>query len=253
MTRRAQTQWTQTPLRSARDFEAAKQHELFQDWWTTSSLAKMVRYQLDTGLSGQTTGRVERLLASLLNVPVQLAAALLLSLFICIDFRTLQRAGRTLRDTWLRDAYDEVVPVFTRLGLLVGQAMRAQGLVALCNATILFVALSLLGVEHSRYPRRRRVRPLPGPVDRHARHLDDDRHHRPDPAGRRRTARPQGYWCGGVSDRAGGLCSQPTHPGSTDGAAPRLDPGHPARSRTTSSASGAWSWRSQCRCTSSTT
>jgi predicted PurR-regulated permease PerM len=131
------------------DFEAAKQHELFQDWWTTSSLAKMVRYQLDTGLSGQTTGRVERLLASLLNVPVQLAAALLLSLFICIDFRTLQRAGRTLRDTWLRDAYDEVVPVFTRLGLLVGQAMRAQGLVALCNATLLFVALSLLGVEHS--------------------------------------------------------------------------------------------------------
>lgn len=61
----------------------------------------------------------------------------------------LRRGSWRLRDTWLRDAYEEMAPALTNLGVLVGRAMQAQGLIALCNATIMFLALSVLGVEHA--------------------------------------------------------------------------------------------------------
>jgi predicted PurR-regulated permease PerM len=129
------------------DFEAAKQHELFQAWWGTSASARFIRHQVESGGGG--SGRVERLLTSLLNVPVDLSTALLLSFFIAIDFPRLQRGCRRLRETWLRDVYDEMAPALSSLARLVGRAMQAQGLIAACNATIMFVALTVLGVEHA--------------------------------------------------------------------------------------------------------
>ncbi|QDU88010.1 hypothetical protein Pla175_13790 [Pirellulimonas nuda] len=131
------------------DFEAAQSHRLFQSWWATSSLAKMTRQWIDANPASPSADYIEGILASLLNLPVGLASALLLSFFICIDFPTLRVASRRLRDTWLRDAYDEVVPALTRLGGIIAQAMRAQGGVALCNATILLVGLAAIGVEHA--------------------------------------------------------------------------------------------------------
>jgi predicted PurR-regulated permease PerM len=128
------------------DFEAAKKHELFQEWWGSSSIAQFVRRQVEGG--GDGGGRMERILSSLINVPVDLATALLLSLFICIDFPNLKRAFPRLRDTWLRDVYDEMAPALSSLAHLIGRAMHAQGLIALCNATAMFIALSLLGVAH---------------------------------------------------------------------------------------------------------
>jgi predicted PurR-regulated permease PerM len=81
-------------------------------------------------------------------VPVDLATALLLSTFICLDFPNLQRGFRRLRDTWLRDVYDEMAPALSGLAQLIGRSMRAQGLIALCNATLIFLSLKVLGVEH---------------------------------------------------------------------------------------------------------
>src|SRR5262249_37117205 len=43
----------------------------------------------------------------------------------------------------------EMAPAFTSLGLLIGRALHAQGLIALCNAVMMFIALWLLGVEHA--------------------------------------------------------------------------------------------------------
>jgi len=132
-----------------KDFEASTKHELFEQWWSTSSFAKFIRKRLETGVSDGSGDRVERLLTSILNIPIDLATALLLSFFICIDFPRLQQAGRRLRQTWLRDVYDEIVPALSKLGLLVGRAMRAQGIIALCNSTLIFFALTILGVEHA--------------------------------------------------------------------------------------------------------
>jgi predicted PurR-regulated permease PerM len=41
-----------------------------------------------------------------------------------------------------------MAPAFTQLGQLIGRALHAQGLIALCNATLMFFALMTLGVEH---------------------------------------------------------------------------------------------------------
>jgi predicted PurR-regulated permease PerM len=131
------------------DFEAARRHELFHRWWATSTVGKFVRDQLRTRLSGDNTARMEALVTSLVNVPLDLTTALLISLFICIDFPNLKRAVGGVRDTWLRDVHDELAPALHDLTQLVGRALRAQGLIALCNATLLLVALTLLGVEHA--------------------------------------------------------------------------------------------------------
>lgn len=133
----------------AADFEAAKKHELFQSWWGSNSTAKFIQHEIESHLSGDGGATAERFLSSLLNVPLDLTTALLLSFFICIDFTRLKQGVRRLRDTWLRDVYDEMAPAFANLALLIGRSMQAQGLIAICNATIIFLALELFGVEHA--------------------------------------------------------------------------------------------------------
>lgn len=132
-----------------KDFEASQKHELFVVWWSTSSIAKFIRQRLEAGVSGNSADRIEQILTSLLNIPIDLATALLLSFFICIDFPRLKQGCQRLRETWLRDVYDEIAPALSSLGSLIGRAMRAQGLIALCNATLMFFALTILGVEHN--------------------------------------------------------------------------------------------------------
>jgi predicted PurR-regulated permease PerM len=133
--------------RERADFEAAKKQELFKEWWGTSSTAQSIRHLVEGGAGGDGTGRLERILKSLIQVPVDLGTALLLSLLICIDFPNLKRSLPRLRQTWLRDVYDEMAPALTHLGQLIGRAMHAQGLIALCNAILMFIALTLLGVK----------------------------------------------------------------------------------------------------------
>jgi predicted PurR-regulated permease PerM len=130
------------------DFEAAKEHELFQQWWGTNSFAQVIRHQLKGNLGGAGSERLDRLFASLLNLPVDLSTALILSFFICIDFPRLRGGVRRLRDTWLKDVYDEIAPALMSLAHLVGKALHCQGLIALCNAVMMYVVLRFLGVDH---------------------------------------------------------------------------------------------------------
>jgi predicted PurR-regulated permease PerM len=131
------------------DFEAARTHELFKEWWGTSSIAKLVRQHVEPAPSGAGSDRMEHILTSLVNLPLDLSTALLLSFFICIDFPRLKGATRRLRETWLREVYDEFAPALSSLGHLIARAMQAQGSVALCNAITIFIALMILGVEHA--------------------------------------------------------------------------------------------------------
>jgi predicted PurR-regulated permease PerM len=131
------------------DFEAAKEHELFRQWWGTSPTGNFLRHQIQTRVSSGDSGTMDRIISSLLNIPVDLSTALLLSLFICIDFPNLRRAVRGLRDTPLRPVYDELAPAISMLGRLIGMSMHAQGMIALCNAVMIFVSLTLIGVEHT--------------------------------------------------------------------------------------------------------
>jgi predicted PurR-regulated permease PerM len=131
------------------DFEASEKHKLFRQWWSTSAIGHFIRHQFEGDPSASRREWMERYLSSLINLPMELGTALLLSLFICIDFPNLQQGVRKLRETWLREVYDEMAPAFTSLGHLIGRALHAQGLIALCNASLMFVALTVLGVEHA--------------------------------------------------------------------------------------------------------
>jgi predicted PurR-regulated permease PerM len=131
------------------DFEAAKTHALFTEWWGTNSTARFIRHQVESHTSGGDTSHMDRVLASLLNVPVDLTTALLISFFICIDYPRLSQGVRRLRETWLRDVFEALAVPLSSLGQLMGRAMQAQALIALCNAVLLFVALTVLGVEHA--------------------------------------------------------------------------------------------------------
>jgi predicted PurR-regulated permease PerM len=139
----------ESPAQLEADFKAAKEHELFQEWWGGSAAAQFIRRQIEGDGTGAGAARMERILTSLLNVPLDLATALLLSFFICIDFPRLKTGVRHIRQTWLRETYDEIVPALANLGHLIGQCMRAQGLIALGNALAIFVGLTLLGVAHT--------------------------------------------------------------------------------------------------------
>ncbi|MBX7104179.1 MAG: AI-2E family transporter [Gemmataceae bacterium] len=130
------------------DFEAARKHELFQRWWTTNAFAGFLRDQLENRLSGPIGEWLRKALSAFVDVPIDIGTALLLSFFICIDFPNLRAGFRGLRETWLRSVFDEIVPALADLGRLVARALIAQGLIALCNATMVFVALTMLGVEH---------------------------------------------------------------------------------------------------------
>jgi predicted PurR-regulated permease PerM len=131
------------------DFEAARKHELFRQWWGSSSVAGFIRHYFEGGLSNSRAEQFERYLSSLINIPLEVGTALLLSLFICIDFPNLKQGVRKLRQTWLQGAYDELAPAFANLGELIGRALNAQGMISLCNSVMMFVAMSLLGVEHA--------------------------------------------------------------------------------------------------------
>lgn len=137
----------QTQLRA--DFEAATKHDLFQQWWAGNSVAKFIRHQLQTGTDLDVgTAKIEQVLGSLLDLPVDLATSLMLSIFICIDFANLRTSLPRLRETWLRGIIDEVAPALVSLGQLIGRSMYAQGLIAMCNATLACIGLTLIGVEH---------------------------------------------------------------------------------------------------------
>jgi predicted PurR-regulated permease PerM len=130
------------------DFEAAKKHELFLTWWGSNSFAKVIRRPFESGGLFSDSSRLERYAESTLDIPLDLSTALLLSFFICIDFPALRRGVGRLRETWLRSVYDELAPALSNLGLLIGRAMQAQGLIAFCNAILIFIALTVFGVEH---------------------------------------------------------------------------------------------------------
>ena len=105
---------------------------LFDDWWSTSAIASSIRRQLTGGLgrfSGEAS-RFEQIVYSILDIPINVAIALVLSFLICIDFPRLRTGFRRLRETWLRDAYDEIVPALSGLGQLVGRLAGGGGLPA---------------------------------------------------------------------------------------------------------------------------
>jgi predicted PurR-regulated permease PerM len=110
-----------------------------------------VRHHAETNLdflAGKIGRQAEDLVALLLGLPAQLATVLLLSFFITVDYPGLRAGVGSLKQSRLRFLFDDLFPGLVQLGNLIGTAFLAQGVVSLIDATLIFVALSLLGVEN---------------------------------------------------------------------------------------------------------
>lgn len=72
--------------------------------------------------------------------------ALLFSFLISLDLLRLGEEVRSLRNSRLRDFYEETALPVVRFGYTVGRSIQAQAMIAVVNTILTFIGLSLLGV-----------------------------------------------------------------------------------------------------------
>ncbi len=133
------------------DFETATRLELGQQWWAHSHLADWVRdhaRQDGPKVLESIAGWFENGLGHLVRIPIQVATALVLAIFILIEWHGLKNGVDDLRQTRLRPVCDEVVPGIVALGKLIGKSFQGQVIIAMFNALFTLIALWWIGVEY---------------------------------------------------------------------------------------------------------
>ena len=93
-------------------------------------------------------GWVESRLSDLLRVPIQVFTALVLAIFMLMEWQGMKAGVRNLRETRLRPVYDEIAPGVSAVGKLIGKSFQGQAVIALFNACFTLIALWLIGVEY---------------------------------------------------------------------------------------------------------
>jgi predicted PurR-regulated permease PerM len=132
-------------------FKRSLQRELADQWWKESSAALFIRHHVTNNLgdfSAHTAGFLREAVAYGLTIPVQLGMALLLSFFIMIDYPNLKKGAARLQHSRVGRIYDEIMPGIIKLGHLVAMAFYAQGMIAVVNSMLTFVAIYFLGIDH---------------------------------------------------------------------------------------------------------
>lgn len=87
----------------------------------------------------------------LLVLPMEILLVLLLSFFITIDVPRLHAGILKLRESRMRHAYDEIVPGLVSFGKLIGRAFQAQGVIAIANTILTFLAIKFLGIQNAAF------------------------------------------------------------------------------------------------------
>jgi len=131
-------------------FELHTKAELVREW-KKGELAQKLEAQLqETIVAGfARLGRnLGEMIPKIITLPVQLALALLLSLFITIDVPRLAQGLRRLEQSRAANFYEEIAPGLSSFGRLIGRAFQAQGVIAIVNTILTFGALKFLDVEN---------------------------------------------------------------------------------------------------------
>jgi predicted PurR-regulated permease PerM len=137
----------------ARDqFETSKMEELAGAWMQSDTdLARSVRDALmqnvQAGLKA-IPGWVQGAITYVITIPIQLALSLLLSFFITLDIPRMRRGLARLKRSRIQDFYQEIAPGLYNFGRLIGRAFQAQGVIALFNTLLTFLAITLLGIRN---------------------------------------------------------------------------------------------------------
>ncbi|WP_231753687.1 AI-2E family transporter [Rosistilla carotiformis] len=141
----------ESPEHQRFDFESATKLDLGQQWWATSPMADWVREHatedgpriLEAGVK-----RMDQALGHVLRIPVQIGTALLLAVFMLLEWEGVKTGVANIRNTRLRSVFDEIAPGVTALGKLIGKTFQGQVTIAVVNAFLTLIALWIIGVEY---------------------------------------------------------------------------------------------------------
>ena len=144
-------QQQESPAHQQFDFESATKLELGQQWWATSHAADWARDHAASDGPKVLEGLVQRIdkgFGELLRIPIQIFTALLLSIFMLIEWQGVKDGIASLRNTRVRPVYDEIAPGVVALGKLIGKSFQGQVIISFFNACFTLFALWLIGVEY---------------------------------------------------------------------------------------------------------
>jgi len=131
-------------------FETERRRSLVDEWsqgTTYIRLKEAVSGYAESGLKALAEG-IRGAIGQLVTLPVQFALSLLLSLFITFDIPRLKRGVLRLRRSRVSDFFDEIAPGLYNFGRLIGRAFQAQGVIAIFNTVLTFIAIRLLSIQN---------------------------------------------------------------------------------------------------------
>ena len=140
-----------SPEYLAREFEIAKKQELAHDWWASSSAASTIREHIQQDgpwVLNAVGGWLSEMLRNFSSVPIQLFVSFVLALLILLDIGELTEGVQKLQETRLRPICNEVFPVLTTLGKLLGKSFRGQALIAMVDASFMLLVMMALGIDN---------------------------------------------------------------------------------------------------------
>lgn len=98
------------------------------------------------GYIAGTVSLITKLIGASTKVVFKAVLSLVFSFMIMWDLPIVERGVRRLKTSRLSFMYDELVPVVTQFGSVLGKSFEAQGLIALVNTTLTAAGLIVLSV-----------------------------------------------------------------------------------------------------------
>lgn len=144
---------TERENRERESFERIEREALYAEWkkgeLAGKLQAKMEEHAL--GLMSSIGGAIGQIVPKLLVFPMELLTALLLSFLITIDVPRLRDGLEKLSHTRFRRVYWEIKPGLVSFGLLIGRAFQAQGVIAIVNSGLTWMAIHFLGIQNAAF------------------------------------------------------------------------------------------------------
>ncbi len=149
--REHQQQEPESPQHQQFDFESVTKRDLAQQWWAQSHTADWVRDRAaedGPAMLNYVIDWFDKAVSHLVRVPLQVFTALILSVFMLVEWHGVKDGIMSLRDTRVRPIYDEIAPGVIALGKLIGKSFEGQVVISFLNACLTLTFLWIIGVEY---------------------------------------------------------------------------------------------------------
>ncbi len=133
--------------------EQSETKRLVNDWLKSEAYLKMravAAEYMESGLKSL-AGWAQATIGYLITLPIQIALSLLLSFFITLDIPRIRRGILSLKQSRVEEFYEEIAPGLYNFGRLIGRAFQAQGVIALFNTLLTFIAVRALQIQNETF------------------------------------------------------------------------------------------------------